>query len=142
MSPKVIRLAHLTLLLSLLHMVFETLVSYHTYGGSEYLLDQDHSFRLRRHLRHHLVFLKGSTIGVLSRNRSLSWETMLGCMRFSSAPLQVCSQLLSQQNCPYTFSNALQGNRITLDWEPLISVITLFYRKGQLVFSNHAECIT
>lgn len=37
MSPKVIRLAPLILLLSLLHMVFETSFSYHTYGGSEFL---------------------------------------------------------------------------------------------------------
>ena len=113
MSPKVIRLATLILLLSLLHMAFETSLSYHTYGGSEFLLGQNHSFRSRRDLRHHLVFLKGSAIGILGRNRSLSWETMLGCMRFSTASLQVCSQLLWQQNCPYTLSNALQeGARV------------------------------
>ena len=86
--------APLTLLLSLLHMVFETSLSYHTYGGTEFLLGQNHSFRSRRDLRHHLVFLKGSATGILSRNRSLSWETMLGCIRFSTALLKVCSQLL------------------------------------------------
>ena len=56
--------APLTLLLSLLHMVFETSLSYHTYGGTEFLLGQNHSFRSRRDLRHHLVFLKGSATGI------------------------------------------------------------------------------
>lgn len=62
------------------------------------------------------MFLSGK-----ATEREFSCQSALPSRRLSAATLQVSSQLWWQQSWPYVFSDALEGSRINLDWQPLMS---------------------